>query len=176
MKARLIVLSDLWGREKSEWLSYYTNLLSSQFDLVFYDCCELGRLDKSDYSEEALHKQFVNGGIEKAVQELIKKERGRVNVLAFSVGGAIGWKFALETELVETLCCVSSTRLRHETEKPKGNIQLYFGENEAHGPKSDWFEAMELNPHVFLNQGHRLYQDEEVARRIANDFSEVSRS
>jgi hypothetical protein len=51
MKPRLIILSDLWGKEKSEWVKGYIEILESEFDIKFYDCCELGEVDKGDYSE-----------------------------------------------------------------------------------------------------------------------------
>ena len=145
MKKRLIILSDLWGKEKSEWLDNYIQNLKNAFEIEYYDCCELGDVDKSIYTEEILHQQFVNGGVNKAVQKLIDLEKGKINILAFSIGGVIGWKFGIESNKIESLYCVSSTRLRHESNKPKGIIHLYFGELDDFKPQKDWFNKMDLN-------------------------------
>ncbi len=130
MKNRLLVISDLWGKEKSDWLIYYARLLEQKFDLVFYDSCEIGGVDQSIYVQDRLHQQFVNGGIERAVDRLVQLEKLPVHVLAFSIGGSIAWKYGLKSGMVQSLNCISSTRLRNETEKPTGHIKLYFGEKE----------------------------------------------
>lgn len=65
MKERIIIISDLWGRKKSEWLINYTQILETEFDIMFYDSCELGQIDVAIYTQENLHKQFIGGGIEK---------------------------------------------------------------------------------------------------------------
>ena len=80
-KQRLLILSDLWGKEKSDWITYYTSILVNHFELEYYDSCDLGTINKSDYSEENLHNQFINGGIEKAVVQLVKKEK--VSLIGF---------------------------------------------------------------------------------------------
>ena len=61
MKERLIIISDLWGREKAEWLINYTEILETKFDLFFYDSCEIGEVDKSNYIQDNLHNQFFRG-------------------------------------------------------------------------------------------------------------------
>jgi hypothetical protein len=50
MKPKLIMLSDLWGKEKSEWITDYVAVLESKFEIMFYDCCELGGVDKTIYT------------------------------------------------------------------------------------------------------------------------------
>lgn len=170
MKKRLIILSDLWGREKSEWFVNYTQILSTNFNIKYYDCCELGGIDKSDYREEKLHKQFVNGGIDRAVGNLIELEKNSISVLAFSIGGTIAWKFGIKSELIESLVGVSSTRLRHETSKPKGNIALYFGQHDANKPKVEWFDNMVLNCNILADQEHQFYQKAEFAEHICTQL------
>jgi len=34
MKRQLIILSDLWGFQKSEWIKYYTELLEPHFNII----------------------------------------------------------------------------------------------------------------------------------------------
>ena len=50
MKPKLIILSDLWGKEKSNWVSDYVELLKNKFEIQYYDCCDLGGIDKTDYT------------------------------------------------------------------------------------------------------------------------------
>lgn len=168
MKKRLIIVSDIWGIEKSKWLSNYTQILKTNYDVVIYDSCELGEIDKSNYTEENLHKQFVNGGIETAVENLIKLEKDKVNVLAFSVGGSIAWKFGLKSCNIESLICVSSTRLRYETIKPVGKIALYFGAIDMYKPNTEWFESMGIDKVLIKDKGHKVYSDHNFIDKIIN--------
>lgn len=167
MQKRLIILSDIWGREKSDWVRNYSKYLESNFDITYYDCCELGGIDKSDYTEKKLHNQFVNGGIEKAVSWLVETVKENVTILAFSVGGAIAWKFALVSDKVDSLICVSSTRLRYEMNKPKGRIMLYFGKNDEFKPQYEWFDRLEINYSILDGKDHLFYKEAEFGKELS---------
>ena len=166
MKPRLIILSDLWGKEKSEWVSAYIELLKDIFEIQYYDCCELGEIDKTHYTEENLHCQFVNGGIEKAVENLLIAEKNQIDVFAFSIGGTIAWKAFLKGQNVRCLFAVSSTRLRHEKEMPKGVVKLYYGENDSNKPSNDWFEKHSIDFEIIKNKEHDFYTEKEFADSI----------
>ena len=71
---RLIVLSDLWGKSKSDWFVRYETILKNEFEIVFYDSCELGDIDLSDSSEDRIHQQFAHEGIERAVNKLLENK------------------------------------------------------------------------------------------------------
>ncbi len=45
MKSRLILLSNLWGIQRSEWIKYYVDVLSSDYDIKYYDSCELAEIE-----------------------------------------------------------------------------------------------------------------------------------
>lgn len=168
MEKRLIVLSDLWGKGKSEWLVNYTKILCHNFKIVYYDCCELGELNISNYRDENLHHQFLNGGIEKAVEKLIELEKEAVNILAFSVGGTIAWKFGLKSERLNSLICVSSTRLRYEVDKPEADIALFFGSEDLNKPKKEWFDKMLIDPIIVSDTNHECYRDARLAKKICD--------
>lgn len=172
MKKRLIILSDLWGRKKSEWLINYTQILRTDFDIEYYDCCELGEIDTSDYIVEKLHQQFVNGGIERAVEKLIELEKNPINILAFSIGGAIAWKFGIESDKIDSLICVSSTRLRYETIRPKGEVNLFFGNHDLFKPQKKWFDSMMLNYEILFHKKHEFYMDSEFAEQLSKRIIE----
>lgn len=165
-KQQIILLSDLWGKEKSDWVKYYTDILSRYFEVIYYDSCDLGEIDKSDYSEENLHRQFVSGGIDKAANALLKKDSYSVNVLAFSIGGTIAWKAHFLGLKTNSIFSVSSTRLRYETQKPSGIIETIFGVNDAFKPDAQWFQKLEIKEISFENEGHELYQKKEIAEQV----------
>ncbi len=168
MKPKLIILSDLWGKKKSDWIDYYIKELQDCFALQYYDCCELGRLDISTYTEKNLHKQFTNGGIDRAVQNLLTLEKEKIHILAFSIGGVIGWKLAIKNQNILSLHAISSTRLRYETNKPKTKIKLYFGENDEYAPKNKWFDLMNINANIEKGKGHQLYIEPEFALQLSH--------
>ena len=165
-KPKLLLLSDLWGWDHAEWSLQYQHELKSSFDVLWYDSCMLGGVDKSCVDQEALHHQFIHGGISTAVAKMKVLEKDPVHILAFSVGGAIAWKYALQTQLALSLTCVSSTRLRKETLKPVCPVTLYFGEHDDYIPPQQWFDQWDVNSNILINQGHEMYRNPEVVSLI----------
>jgi pimeloyl-ACP methyl ester carboxylesterase len=159
VKPILFILSDLWGKEKSDWISTYTELLEIKFDIQYFDCCELGEIDKNHYTEENLHNQFLNEGIEKAVDNLLKFEKSKIDVLAFSIGGTIAWKAALKGLNIGSLFAVSSTRLRYENEIPTCKLKLYYGETDSNKPSEDWFEKLSIDFEIIKYKEHSFYKE-----------------
>jgi hypothetical protein len=171
MKPRLLILSDLWGKEKSDWVSAYVELLKDKYEIQYYDCCELGAIDKTHYNQEKLHNQFINGGIEKAVDSLLKFEKRKIDVLAFSIGGTIAWKAALKGLNVGSLFAVSSTRLRFENEIPNCKLKLYYGENDSNKPSENWFKKLSIEFDIIKNKEHSFYSEKEFATLICAEIS-----
>lgn len=170
MKQRLVVLSDIWGGENNAWFESYRQELSPYFELREYDSRELGEIPVNINTEKEIHEQFLKDGIEKAVTNLLEKEKKATWVLAFSVGGTIAWKAALHGMPIQKLIAVSSTRLRKEYQKPNGVIDLFYGENDLNRPMDEWFEAMQLAPTIFARADHELYKDEKFAQQILTDI------
>ncbi|MBB3701267.1 hypothetical protein KMW28_03605 [Flammeovirga yaeyamensis] len=167
MKQRLIILSDLCGSEKSDWLIYYTHILNQKYDLVYYDSCQLGNVDTSSNDQQIIHQQFVEGGIRKAISQLIELEQNPIKILAFSIGGLIAWRYGLLTGNIKSLICISSTRLRKEVYKPKGEIELYFGEKDAYRPPMEWFINQNVKFEVIPNKHHEIYTEREFAEEFS---------
>ena len=170
MKPRLIILSDLWGKVKSNWICAYIELLKNKFEIQYYDCCDLGEIDITNYTEENLHSQFINGGIEKAIANLLKIEKNQIDILAFSIGGTIAWKSALKGLNVRRLFAVSSTRLRYEDKTPNGIIELYYGENDSNKPSNDWLKKHSVNFEIIKNKEHDFYKEKEFITSICNEI------
>lgn len=171
-KPRLLLLSDLWGKEKSDWVCFYTDILKEHFELKYYDCCELGNVDKTIYSEQSLHHQFVNGGIDKAVSQLLHYETSTINILGFSIGGLIAWQAGNSGLKIKNLIAISSTRLRYEMQKPSAMITLYYGENDNFKPDAIWFDNLHLKQNLFPDENHEFYHKQETATIICNQIIE----
>ena len=102
---------------------------------------------------------------------LISIEKEKVNVLAFSIGGTIAWKFGIRSDKIDSLICVSATRLRNETIRPKGKITLYFGENDRCIPQVEWFDSMAINYDILHDKEHQFYREHEIAEQISSQIS-----
>ncbi|WP_286971111.1 alpha/beta hydrolase [Flavobacterium sp. UBA4854] len=167
-KPRLLLLSDLFGGNP-EWIQNYIEILEPKFDVQYYDVLKLAQIDSSS-EEKEIHNQFLNGGIEKAVNSLLDFEKEEVAVLGFSIGGTIAWKASLKGLKATQLVAVSSTRLRFENEVPNCKIKLYFGEKDSNIPKYEWFSELGISNLIFENQDHLLYQEKENAFLICSNF------
>ncbi len=143
------------------WLERYKIGLMAGFEIIMYDSRIIGEVDTLDGVQENIHRQFVEGGIDRAVEYLLENEKGKTDVLAFSVGGLIAWKAAMKGLNIERLCAVSSTRLRYETEKPQCKIKLFYGVDDPYRPQRDWFEKMQLDYQIIPNEGHDIYTNPE---------------
>lgn len=171
MKPKLLIISDLWGFSNSNWMSMYQKLLVNSYDIVLYDAPKLAAINATNLTEEEIHKQFVNGGIKKAVDKLVATETEKIDVLAFSIGGTIVWKAALKGLKVKSLLAVSSTRLRKETKKPKTQIQLLFGENDMYKPGKDWFKTLKVNYKVIEKLNHNMYKEQQIANLVCKNLN-----
>jgi pimeloyl-ACP methyl ester carboxylesterase len=168
-KPRLLILSDLFGGENPEWMQYYKDILKSNFDIQYYDVLQLAGIS-SDCDETNIHNQFLNGGIDKATENLLELETDEVIVLGFSIGGTIAWKASLKGLNVSLLIAVSSTRLRFENEVPNCKIKLYFGERDLNKPDSKWFSDLKISSEILDNQNHQFYLQQNKAFVICNNL------
>lgn len=170
MKPRLIILSDLWGQKKAQWVVHYQEQLQAFFDIKYYDCCQLGAIDTSIYTEKNLHQQFVHGGIEKAGNRLATLKKETVTILAFSIGGAIAWNAILKGLKATHLYAVSATRLRHQTSPLEHNVQLYFGATDPYLPTQKWLDSIPNNYKIIPHQGHMIYRMPKFVATLCNDL------
>lgn len=163
---RLVILSDIWGHRNSAWITPYIESLKTNFDVQYYDCCELGEINPELSQIEQIHQAFLAHGIETAIGNLCMKENEEIFLLGFSIGGLIAWKAALAGLKATYICAISSTRLRYESSKPEGIIDLIFAENDPSQPSDAWFETLSLERKIFKNEGHDFYRDEEMSRKL----------
>lgn len=158
MKEKLIILSDLWGLKKAGYLLKLVDILKPHYDVQVFDSTKLAGIDQRVYTKESLHRQFVQGGIDRASIRLKEFLMEPTSIIAFSVGGVIAWKAALNVSTVNHLVCISSTRLRLEDSRPNCSVDLIFGENDVHRPHASWFNRLGLNPKEIANAEHDFYR------------------
>lgn len=170
----VVVLSDLWGVKKSEWFKYYQKLLGQYYNIKFYDCCELGQINISEYEEKSLHQQFVSFGIENAVNKLLDIEQKPKIYIGCSVGGVIAWKAGQKGLPIDRLITISSTRLRKEIEKPNCPVKMYFGDCDAYSPDIDWQKLIGIDLICIINGGHQIYKDQSSIEQIILDLNKLN--
>lgn len=166
MKPRLLILSDMWGLERCAWIMHYVESLDPIFGIQLYDSCALGNVAFADAGKEVIHEAFIHGGIETASDKLRQLEPGRVDILAFSVGGSIAWEAGSKGMHIGRLYAVSSTRLRLQTDKPDCRIQLFYGADDPFQPNASWFENLNVDPPCIESGGHDFYARKPSAGRI----------
>lgn len=163
---RLVILSDIWGLRDSAWIKPYIENLKGNFDIQYYDCCELGEINTELSQIAQIHQEFLAHGIETAIHNLLLKEKEELYILGFSIGGLIAWKAALVGLNAKYICAISSTRLRYESLKPEGAIDLIFADNDTSKPTDAWFESLSLDRKIYKNEGHDFYRDEEMSKKL----------
>ncbi len=158
---KLIILSDILGNYKDNWVENYIKNIEKYFEIQFYDCCKLAQIKENEWNEKKIHEQFIDFGIDKAIENLIKLETSEISILGFSIGGLIGWKASLLGLKVNHLFAISSTRLRFETNCPSCKIHLFFGENDLNKPNTQWFYSLKLIENIYRNEVHGFYKNKE---------------
>ncbi|MTI20358.1 alpha/beta hydrolase [Fulvivirga sp. RKSG066] len=156
MKPRLIIISDIHGLDG--WLDRYISQLNQHYEIEVYDSRHLAGIS-SQLDEDAAHRHFVNGGISKAVNHLMAKDRESTDVLAFSIGGTIAWKAALAGLRLRNLWAVSSTRLRIETKVPATHVNLYYGSDDPYAPELNWFHDKGVYYQFLQDKDHLVYKE-----------------
>ncbi len=166
MAEKLVVISDMWGVKKGLWITSYFGYLQQYYTIAFYDCQQLGNIDVPVSTEENIHNAFVEGGIDMAVAHLLKKEKDSCHYLAFSTGGTIAWKAALQGLPMKSLTAISPTRIRLENKKPDTSLNLIFGERDQFKPETEWMQKVGVDLQVIPNFGHQLYSDEKIIAEV----------
>nr|WP_297787762.1 hypothetical protein [uncultured Allomuricauda sp.] len=167
MAEKLVVISDMWGTKKGLWIASYFGYLQQYFDIVFHDCQQLGDIDIDFSDEDTIHGAFVNGGIDKAVQNLLRKETEPAHYLAFSTGGTIAYKAALKGLPVKSLTALSATRVRLEESMPTVPLKLIYGECDKSKPGLKWAKSVGADLKIVPNFGHTLYSDEKIISEVS---------
>ena len=168
MTKRLVILSDMWGCKKGLWITSYLGYLQSYFDISFYDSRELGYLDLSLNTKDSLHEAFLNGGMDRAVEQLLIKEKGKepAHYLTFCAGSSITWKAALKDLPIKSLYAISPFNLTTTLKKPDIPVNLLYGEFQKLLPAEQWSAQEGLVLETIPRFGHELYTDEKIIQKV----------
>lgn len=160
----------MWGTKKGLWITSYLGYLQQHYDIVFYDCQELANINLTVENQENLKAAFVEGGINTAVQHLLKREKIVSHYLAFSTGGTIVYKAGLLGLPIKSLYAVSPTRIRLESQTPDFPNTLLFGGNDKNKPDAIWEKETKNKLSLVPNFGHELYSDEKIVKQICKEL------
>ena len=155
---------------KSDWWQLYTDLLSPYYKVRWYDSCSLAQVKLTPFTQEHLHQQFINGGIDLAVATLLEnglQQSGPPTILAFSIGGTIAWKAVQAGLAAEQFYAVSATRLRYERESLPIEGCLWYGGEDAYRPNTEWLSQQRLSSDILVGGEHECYRDVEVAQHVS---------
>jgi len=156
----------MWGLDLDAWIMYYVELLDPDFRIRPYDCCESGKVNTVETSEEVIHSAFVPCGIDVAARKLVEMEPENAHILAFSVGGTIAWKAGMTGMQIGHFHAALSTRLRLQTEKPAFPTRLFHGSDDPFQPKASWFEQMEVGSPLLVSGAHGFYPSTAASTRL----------
>jgi len=170
MAERLVILSDLWGAKKGLWITSYLGYLQQYFDIVYYDTSQLADLDTGLTSAEDLCTAFDNGGLERAVRNLMAKESTPGHYLTFCAGGTVVWNAAKEGLPVESLYAVSPLNMHRETDVPDCQLTLVYGEYMDNRPSKDWALNMGAPMEIIPRFGREMYSDEKIIQKVCKDL------
>jgi len=170
MKERLLLISDLWGFQNSQWMDLYIDQLSQDFEVSIFDCYLQSEIDPAHTSEAAIHQYFLKEGIAICSKKLAQISIKKTSILAFSIGGTIAWKTALKGVEFNTFFAVSATRLRLENKRPTGNIHLFYGTEDNSRPNEAWFEQNNISYTLFYEKKHNLYMNSDSCTSICSSL------
>jgi len=170
MPKRLVILSDMWGVKKGMWITSYLAYLQPYFDIVFYDCRQLANIEVKLNTRENIYKAFVEGGMNLAVHQLLKKETVPAHYLTFCAGGTIAFDAALKGLPMESLYAVSPIDLDSFEETPACPVSVVYGDQDADIPDYLWAEMQGIQMRRIEKYGHELYSDDKVVSMICQDI------
>ena len=173
MAEKLLIISDMWGAKKGLWITSYFGYLQQYYDISFYDSQQLACIDEPIHTKENIQKAFINGGINTAVADLLKKEINPSHVLAFGSGGTIAWKANLKGLPMKSLTILSATKLQSEEKSPKVDTNLIYGEYDQIKPDLMWANKLGVNLNIIPNFGHELYSDEKIICQVSMNLLEM---
>ncbi|MCH2228809.1 MAG: hypothetical protein MK105_00595 [Crocinitomicaceae bacterium] len=166
---RIAIISDLWGFKNDQYINTYVKKLYNHFDLDLVDAQVLADINPSN-SEQELHAQFIDSGINIAAERLVKSRIRFDAIVGFSVGGTIGWKAIQSGANIDSLFAISATRLRKETNALTKETKLFYGQKEEFGPDTNWFEKLKIDHEIIQNEGHQVYKSESFMNNFCEEL------
>ena len=174
MAERLIILSDLWGAKKGLWITSYLGYLQQYFDITYYDTSQLAYLENRGSTAEDLCRAFNEGGMERAIANLLAREKSPAHYLTFCAGGTVVWHAAKKGLPVKSLYAVSPMHMHRESEQPEFQATLLYGEYMANRPSPNWALEVGVPMEIVPKFGREMYSDEKIIQKVCKDLLEES--
>ena len=174
MSERLVILSDLWGPRKGLWITSYLGYLQQYFDISYYDTSQLADLDVSHPTAMSLTTAINEGGLERAVKNLVAKERQPAHYLAFCAGGTVVWNAVRKGLQAKSIYAISPMNLHREAEGSKCPVKVLYGEYMDDKPSSNWAAQTGVTLEVVPRFGREMYSDEKVIQKVCQELLEES--
>lgn len=174
MAERLVILSDLWGSKKGLWITSYLGYLQQYFDITYYDTSQLADLEPVAPTAEALCGAFNQGGLERAVANLLSRENEPAHYLTFCAGSTVVWHAAKKGLPVKSLYAVSPMHMHREGDLPDFQVNLLYGEYMANRPSQNWALELGVPMEIVPKFGREMYSDEKIIQKVCKDLLEES--
>ena len=172
MAEKLVVISDKWGAKNGLWIASYFGYLQQYYDIVFHDCQQLGNVDVSIFSEENIDRAFKEEGVERAIENLTKKETQPAHYLAFGTGATVVYKALFKALPTKSVTAISAIGIDAENQMVPNNVQLIYGECDRAKPSLKWAKSVGADLRIVPNFGHTLYSDEKIISEISLELLE----
>ena len=167
----IILITDLYGLNNSKSVKKYVNHFEKNgFSTLVYDSCEIAGVDSTSLNTELIHQQFLSFGINQAVDFLLKKELKQTVFLGFSIGGLITYKAVCRGANAKALFCVSSTRIRYETNPGPIPVKAVYGSLDNYLPEQQKLRELQIDYEIFLQLGHNLYDNSSIIPWLVLSF------
>ncbi|WP_119344364.1 hypothetical protein [Facilibium subflavum] len=167
-----IIISDIYGFKENDLPGYLSRtakiLESAGYKCDIYSSLNLAGIDRT-IGKNKCHKLFLEDGLDKSINTLIKKNKKYEIGVGFSIGGAILWKACMRDQAyLSNLICFSSTRLRYESAKIDSHTILFFGQDDFYKPSMDTIDKLSNSYFIFDSQAHDFYHDMEILEGCFN--------
>jgi hypothetical protein len=172
MAERLVILSDLWGPRKGLWITSYLGYLQQYCDITYYDTSQLADLEETHPTAQSLLATFTEGGLERAVRNLLSKEKKAAYYLTFCAGGTVVWNAVKRGLPVNSVYAVSPVNLHREAQGLPCPVKVLYGEYMEDKPSKKWANLTDTAMEVIPRFGKEMYSDEKIIQLICQELLE----
>lgn len=165
---KLKIVSDINGVNEA-LQNFACGLAEKGFDVEILNSLSIGKITAE--KKEDRHKQFLDFGVENAVDYLTIQEDTNTHYIGFSIGGNIIWEAISRGMKAESLYCVSSTRLRYQESPLNVSTRLLYGNLDKYRPDDEKLDLISKgNFELFDNIGHEFYNKAEYVTVMELDY------
>ena len=157
---KIVIISDINGLNSDGCFHIYQKIFEHNgWEIVLYDSKIIAGIDQKITDKELIHKQFMDFGIENSINFLVKNHPINDSYyLGFSIGGYILYEAAKKGLSAKGFYCISSTRLRFQTDKLEIPSKIIFGELDMYRPGDEKLCVIADSYEVISGKNHEFYE------------------